>query len=200
MLVKTVRKRLKAISKKAEMPTPSFNNSFASPSLVAEIATQKFQNKVPIYRLENDLSTQGYPLNRQVMNYWINESADRYLKPVANQMLATILLDNYIHIDETPYRVIEAENEKSYYWVFCNGKHSLHKAYFYHFHQGRGENAISEILSDFTGYAHTDGYSVYESLIPDQRVGCLAHVRRYFMDADVTRKGKRHSLLSLSTT
>ncbi len=49
------------------------------------------------------------------MNYWLNESADRYLKPVANQMLATILLDNYIHIDETPYRVIEAENEKSYY-------------------------------------------------------------------------------------
>ena len=182
--------------KKTKMPTPLFNNSFASPSLVAEIATQKFQNKVPIYRLEKDLSTQGYSLNRQVMNYWINESADRYLKPVANQMLATILLDNYIHIDETPYRVIEAENEKSYYWVFCNGKHSMHRAYFYHFHTGRGEDAISDILKDFTGYAHTDGYSVYESLIPDQRIGCLAHVRRYFMDADVTRKKGQETLAS----
>lgn len=182
--------------KKTKLSTPLFNNSFASPSLVAEIATQKFQNKVPVYRLEKDLSTQGYSLNRQVMNYWLNESADRYLKPVANQMLATILLDNYIHIDETPYRVIEAENEKSYYWVFCNGKHSLHQAYFYHFHPGRGENAISDILKDFTGYAHTDGYSVYERLIPNQKVGCLAHVRRYFIEADVSNKKGQKTLAS----
>lgn len=130
------------------MPTPLFNNSFASPRLVAEIATQKFQNKVPVYRIEKDLSTQEYSLNRQVVNYWLNESANRYLKPVVNQMLATMLLDNYIYIDETPYRVIEAKNEKSYYWFFCNSKHSLHQAYFYHFHPGRGENAISDILKD----------------------------------------------------
>lgn len=49
--------------KKTKLPTPLFNNSFASPSLVAEIATQKFQNKVPVYRLEKDLATQGYSLN-----------------------------------------------------------------------------------------------------------------------------------------
>jgi len=91
------------------------------------------------------------------MNYWLNESADRYLKPVANPMLTTILLDNYIHIDETPYRVIKAENEKLYDWVFYNGKHSLHKAYFYHFYQCRGEKVIPDILKDFTGYAHTEG-------------------------------------------
>ena len=190
------KKKAEGNIKKTKMPTPLFNNSFASPSLVAEIATQKFQNKVPVYRLEKDLSTQGYSLNRQVMNYWLNESANRYLKPVANQMLATILLDNYIHIDETPYRVIEAENEKSYYWVFCNGKHSLHQAYFYHFYPGRGENAISDILKDFTGYAHTDGYSVYESLIPNQKVGCLAHVRRYFIEADVSNKKGQKTLAS----
>lgn len=52
VLVKTVRKVQKVISKKTKLSAPLFNNSFASPSLVAEIATQKFQNKVPVYRLE----------------------------------------------------------------------------------------------------------------------------------------------------
>lgn len=36
---------------KSKVPTPLLNNSLASPSLAAEIAIQKFQNKVPVYRL-----------------------------------------------------------------------------------------------------------------------------------------------------
>lgn len=48
------------------------------------------------------------------MIYWLNKCVEYYLLPVAEQMLQTILRDNIIHIDETPYRVIQAENEKSY--------------------------------------------------------------------------------------
>lgn len=42
--------------KKSKVPAPLLNNSLASPSMVAEIAIQKFQNKVPVYRLEKELT------------------------------------------------------------------------------------------------------------------------------------------------
>lgn len=170
--------------KKSKVPASLLNNSLASPSMVAEIAIQKFQNKVPVYRLEKELTAQGYTINRQEMIYWLNKCVDYYLFPIAEQMLQTILRDNIIHIDEAPYRVIQAENEKSYFWVFCNGRHALHPSCFYHFYPGRGEKAISAIVQSFTGFAHTDGYAVYEKLLPEQKVSCLAHVRRYFIEAD----------------
>ncbi|WP_367180414.1 IS66 family transposase [uncultured Enterococcus sp.] len=180
--------------KKSEVPTPLLNNSLASPSIVAEIAIQKFQNKMPVYRLEKEWTAQGYPINRQEMIYWLNKCVEYYLLPVAEQMLQTILRDNIIHIDETPYRVIQAENEKSYFWIFCNGKHARHPACFYHFYPSRGEKAISSIVQSFTGFAHTDGYAVYEKLLPRQKVSCLAHVRRYFIEADGNNTNGKETL------
>lgn len=67
------------------------------------------------------------------MIYWPNKCVDYYLFPIAEQMLQTILRDNIIHINEILYRVIQVEYEQSYFWVFCNGKHAIHPAWFYYF-------------------------------------------------------------------
>ena len=40
-----------------------------------------------------------------------------------------------------------------------------------------------KLLSNFNGYVQTDGYAGYNFLDRTRHLGCLAHVRRYFVDS-----------------
>ena len=50
-------------------------------------------------------------------------------------------------------------------------------------------------LNGFTGYLQVDGYAAYQSTSAEL-VGCWAHVRRMFKDADVASKNKKHKKVS----
>lgn len=47
---------------------------------------------------------------------------------------------------------------------------------------------LDEMLADFTGYLHCDGYKGYDTFAAKNsaitQVGCWYHVRRYFKDAE----------------
>jgi len=71
-------------------------------------------------------------------------------------------------------------------WVvsgFKDGKRLL----FFHYHPTRSGNVATEFLKGYTGYLQTDGYPGYLQIGEAQgivHVGCLAHIRRKFFDAD----------------
>ena len=48
---------------------------------------------------------------------------------------------------------------------------------------GRSFETAKKFLSDFNGYVQTDGYAGYNFLDRTRHLGCLAHVRRYFVDS-----------------
>nr|WP_235669738.1 IS66 family transposase [Solidesulfovibrio carbinolicus] len=76
----------------------------------------------------------------------------------------------------------------------------------FRYHPSRAGNVAAEILGDFKGYlTQTDGYSGYEALGEREglrHLGCMAHVRRKFVEVEKTagKKGKggtAHATLDL---
>ena len=57
----------------------------------------------------------------------------------------------------------------------------------YHYAPSRGAEVARQLIGDFEGYLQTDGYDVYDTVCKERpkliHVGCMAHVRRDFMDA-----------------
>ena len=85
--------------------------------------------------------------------------------------------------DETPYRVIESENERTYYWVYSTLKSIATPVVIYDFQESRARCVLKEFLKGFNGYIHCDGFSVYDNLPGILPVRCLAHIRRKLYEA-----------------
>ena len=56
--------------------------SFASPSAIAHIATQKYVMYSPLYRLEQEFERMGMKLTRQTMSNWLLHASENWLNPI----------------------------------------------------------------------------------------------------------------------
>lgn len=57
----------------------------------------------------------------------------------------------------------------------------------------RSADVIKELLPDFTGYLHCDGYQGYDAFAKEKnitQVGCMYHCRRKFTDTQKASKKK----------
>lgn len=80
---------------------------------------------------------------------------------------------------------------KSYMWV-ASGFREGKKLLFFHYHPTRSGSVATEFLKGYSGYLQTDGYSGYSQVGEAPgivHVGCMAHIRRKFFDADKVSGG-----------
>ncbi len=168
---------------KAPVPKAPMNNSLGSASIIAQSIHQKFELKVPAYRQEEDWQRIGLPITRQQITNWHMRVSQYYFEPFY-QLLKDILLQQAtLHADETSYRVLESDSEKTYFWTFLSGKQSEQPITLYHHHQSRGAFVVQDFLSVYEGYIHCDMWPAYQKLPKVELVGCWAHLRRKFIDA-----------------
>jgi transposase len=170
---------------KADTPAPLIPGSLASPSLVAHIAVQKYQNGMPLYRIEKGFQYDGIVISRQNIASWVIKCAETFLSAIYSLLIMFLLKESVLHADETTVQVLRepgrAPQSKSYEWVYRTGGNSERKIVIYDYKETREHKHPKEFLKDFKGFLHTDGYSVYHGLPPDIIiVGCWAHVRRYW--------------------
>jgi len=85
---------------RADAPTPLIVNSLASASAVAHIATQKYQNGTPLYRIEKGFIYDGVVLSRQTMANWLIYCAQNYLLAIYSLMITLLLKEDVIHADD----------------------------------------------------------------------------------------------------
>ena len=93
-------------------------------------------------------------------------------------------------MDETPVTVLKLNRTgatgQGYMWL-ARGGPPERPAVRYRFAPGRGNEHAKAFLKDFSGYLQTDGYAGYDTALagtPVRHVGCWAHVRRKFYEAD----------------
>ena len=171
----------------------------ATAEAIAYIATEKYVMHSPLYRLEQQLNAAGIPLSRQTMSNWLLKSTELYFEPMWNLMHKMLLGEDILHADETTLQVLREPGRKaqskSYMWLYRTGKEAKQQLVLYEYQETREAKHPKAFLNGFKGYLHTDGYSVYHNLSPDIRtVGCLAHARRYFVDAvDAIRNEENRS-------
>jgi len=171
----------------AETPTPLLPHSLASPTTVAYIMDRKYALHEPLYRMEQEYRQMGVKLTRGVMSNWIIYCSKHYLKPVFKRLHEEMVKRDILHGDETPCQVLKEEGRKpqakSYMWVFTTGNDGLPGITLYDYRPGRNGEYPKEFLKGFKGYFHCDGYQGYNKLEDIERIGCLAHARRYFFEA-----------------
>ena len=185
----------KTTIKQQPMPPSPIPKGFATPSLLAQLISSKYQYGLPLYRQESLFKQYGIELSRKTMSNWILKSSTLF-KPLIEKFIETLLKQNVIHADETTVNVINSDKIKSYMWVYCTGSDSpnenrvIPNIVLFDYQNSRAGVCPVNYLAGFDGYLQVDGYAGYEQT-DATLVGCMAHARRYFMDAKKAQpKGK----------
>ena len=172
------------------LPAQPIPKSFASPSLLAMIATAKYGDGLPLYRQEELFERIGIDLSRQTIAGWMVRCGD-IVKPLINLAKDELISGPVILCDETRVQVLKRPGKKptakSYMWCFKSDSDRAKHVILFELGPGRGHEVPMNFLQDYSGYLHTDGFEAYETLAAKMPsiilVGDWAHVRRKFDEA-----------------
>lgn len=170
------------------VPKQPFTHSLVSPSILAQLFHQKFEMSLPLYRQEKEWASLGLQLSRRTMSNWVIQGTN-LLMPVIEKLKEELLQEDLLHADETYYRVLASDKEKTYYWLFRTIEEAGHPIVLYQHEETRSGRVPQKFLERFKGLLHCDGYAGYHHLEDIQLVNCWAHVRRKFNEAKGTSKG-----------
>jgi len=186
--------------KTALLPASPIPKSIATPSLLSQIISSKYQYALPLYRQESLFKQYGIELSRKTMSSWMIRCA-QLLMPVYERLKMIQLQQGVINADETPLNVINEDKTHCYMWVYCTGADSPAKdpspghnqtpnIVLYEYQKSRAGVCPKEYLQGFNGYLQVDGYVGYEQTAATL-AGCFAHARRKFTEAKKAQpKGK----------
>ena len=179
----------------APVPPQIIPKSLASGGLLAHILTAKFTDALPFYRQEKQFSRLGTEIGRATMCNWAMKVAEK-CTPLLGLIENRIRSGPLINIDETTLQVLHepgrSPTTKSFMWVF-RGETSHGTGLVYQYHQTRSGNAAAAFLRGYCGAVQSDGYKGYDFLDKKKDIvhlGCWAHARRKFHEADRAR-GKK---------
>jgi transposase len=182
----------------APVPSSIMPKSIATPSLLAQIITSKYQYSLPLYRQESLFKQYGISLGRKTMSDWMIRCSALF-KPLYDELKKRLLQQPAIYADETSLNVINDNKSKCYMWVYCSGTDApndsvIPNIVLYDYNDGRRTNQVlKDYLVGYNGYIHADGYASYNNLDATV-VGCWAHARRPFKQAKIAQpkgaKGK----------
>ncbi len=170
----------------APVPVSPIPKSIATPSLLSQIVTSKYQFSLPLYRQEALFKQHGIELNRKTMSEWMIKCATLF-KPIIERLHEHLLQQPVIQADETPLKVLKEDKSTCYMWPYCSGTDSpdetgMKNIVLYDYQNSRSGRCAVNYLQGFDSALQVDGYQGYEQT-KAQLSGCWAHARRKFTDA-----------------
>ena len=171
----------------APLPSRLIPQSRLGLGLAAHLVLARYGDHLSFYRLEQQFRERhGIVIPRQQMVQWTEHIA-AWLVPVYDRMWKAMMAGGYLQVDETPVKVLDPEVEgkaaRGYLWFYAVPGADV----ILDFDRSRGLEPVRKRLSGFTGTIQTDAYEVYHCLQRKethiQRIGCLAHARRYVLKA-----------------
>lgn len=169
----------------APAPVAIIEKSLASPSAIAHIMGMKYVEAMPLYRIEKHFLRMGIELPRAILSNWMIKGGELLL-PIYERMRESLLSLPIAHADETVLQVLRedgrAAQSQSYMWLYRSGSVGP-PIVLYEYQPTRNANHPHKFLGGFAGYLHVDGYAGYNGMPGVALVGCFAHARRYFVEA-----------------
>ncbi|NYS61241.1 IS66 family transposase [Vreelandella salicampi] len=180
----------------AAAPAKLLPKSNASATLLAYIATAKYQDALPLYRQSQIFARHGAEIPRNTLARWMVQAGER-ITPLIETLRQHLLTAPLIHMDETTLQVNQEADRKasatSYMWVQRGGPPGQQVVLF-DYDASRAGRVPVRLLSDYAGRLITDGYEGYAEVVRRNGIthaGCWAHARRKFVEAQkVQPKGK----------
>jgi transposase len=176
----------------APLPQQPIEKGLPAPGLLAHVAVSKYEDHLPLHRLERIFERAGLDIARSTMCGWVGHVAD-LLEGVWRRMRAEALLSHIIQTDDTPVKVQDEKRETmrtGRLWVYL-GDHA-HPQVVFDYTPSRSRDGPAQFLKDYRGYLQGDAYGGYEGLCAGTgvtKVACFAHARRKFFEAKSSAAG-----------
>lgn len=192
----------------APMPPKMIPRSFAGPSLLAHIASEKFCFGLPLYRQEERAAQVGLRIDRGTMSRWLQDLGLTVGATVVEAMRKEALATAFcIATDATGVLVQPIRDGQQQVRRSCRRGHYFVQIadadhVFFEYTPTETSAAVGEMFRGFSGYIQADAKSVYDFLYrpPDRlddcdaeiavrhEVGCWSHARRKAWEAAITTK------------
>jgi transposase len=172
------------------------DRGLAGPGLLAHVVVSKYADHLPLNRLEEGFDRQGVHIARSTMCDWVEQVAD-LLRPITDAMAKTSLSAHRIHTDDTGIPILApGSTHKGHVWVYVADDDYV----VFRYTPRRKSDGPREFLKGYTGYIQADAANLYDRLFGDaegasedeaaKEVGCWAHARRRFFDAQLTDRDR----------
>lgn len=171
----------------AQAPRAIIGGNHVGADMLAQLVIDKYVYHLPEYRQVKQYADMGVTLPTSTVNDWIHAVADK-LYPLYEALCEDIRSRGYLQIDEVPWRIADTpgKTRKGYAWQFFDATPDSHGLYFHYDKGSRGGAIPRAQLRGYRGAIQTDGYGVYDYFEQQSGVtllGCMAHVRRKFIEA-----------------
>jgi len=183
----------------APIPPAVIDGGMAAAGLLTWVLISKYQDHLPLYRLEQIAARDGVTLSRSTLADWVGRLGVA-LQPLADRLTWHLLQRNCLHADETPVPQLDpgsGRTKKAYLWAYrSNDLQPGPKILVFDYQAGRSGRHAQQFLQDWQGHLVVDDYGGYKALFaaarahPEQQqliepcveLACWAHARRKFFD------------------
>lgn len=169
-------------------PTDILPRSRVHASVVAHIAAAHYGEHLPFHRIEQQLARTGVELPRSSQVSLMGQ-LDRLVAPLLACLKQEVMGGGYLHVDATPVEVCDPERpgrvREATLWAY----RAKNDAVWFEYQTSKSPSHPDATLKamKFAGYCQTDGARGLDAIGPPGQVislGCHAHARRYFYEAD----------------
>lgn len=170
------------------------------PGFLAQIIFERFGNHMPYARLETKYKTEGISIARSVMCTSVMRCAE-LLEPVFEahkEQVLESLTNSVLQGDDTTITQRNGPDPGSrevFLWAWRDQVAGV----FYTLSEARNRDGPREVIGDRKGLFQGDGHDCFDGLDPEliTRIGCWAHLRRYFKKALKSGDEKARDVLKL---
>ena len=184
----------------APLPSRPIEKGMAGPGLLAHLLVSKYEDHLPLARLERIFDREGLKISRSTLCDWV-AGASRVLEPIYERMREDVLLSKKMHVDETTMPVLDqtvsSGLRKTGFWTYVGDEEHPHTVY-----EHAPEKSMStpkNYLSGYAGYLQADAHRGYDEIYKDGRIieaACMAHARRKYFDAQAS--DRRRSAIAIA--
>ncbi len=184
-------------------PTRPILGSLAGPSLLAFILVAKYDDHLPLYRLNEIFARMGADIPDTTLAGWCG-GAMKTLAPLVELIRADVLASDLLHADDTPIRVLDRSKKSELgkgvkegrIWAYVRDQRpwsgGAPPAVAYHFSPDRKGEHPQKHLGAGKGILQADAYAGFRDLYLAEGNGearfreaaCWAHLRRAFFEVE----------------
>ena len=186
---------------RAEKPHAPIEKSIAGSSLLAHLVTSKFEDHLPLHRIEKILKRSGVTLSSSTQSDLLRRTAE-LLEPLVDRMWQHVRRSPVIHTDDTTMPTLDRGRSKSgrgtrdvltgRLWPYLGragppGDRTGSYVVF-RYTSSRAAKHVADALAEWSGTLQGDCLAAYVAMDRDPESGialaaCWAHARRGFHEA-----------------
>lgn len=176
----------------------AIDKGLAGPGLLSYIVTSKFGDYLPLYRLEDIFARQGFEISRATQSVWCGDVAD-LVEPLYALMADQVRASHVVATDDTIMPMLSRDKcANARMWVYVGDQ--AHPYNVFDFTLSRGRDGPKYFLKDYDQVLLADAYGGYNGVVAGNgivRAGCMAHLRRKFVDAEKAAPETAHQAIEM---